>query len=486
MRLFGSLFAVFGIGAFFVSCSNHDVHEGHQESRANDVEVLPAQEGPWNLIPATDENPDPDIVEIKLEAKISKFEYRDGKTVDAWLYNASMPGPLIEAKVGDRVIVHFKNSLPEPTTVHWHGLRIPAAMDGTLAMQNPIQPSSSLTYDFVVQDEGFFWFHPHMHTDEQVGRGLVGAILVKGTSDELIKPSGEKLIVLNDLAILDDKIVLPADMMSLMNGREGNHVFANGKVRPVLDVAPNETYRLRIVNASSARFYKLRFPGQVQLIGTDGHLLEGPQNVTDVQMVPGERVDLMVTFEGEAGQSLDVLSIPYDRGHGVTGGEFPVFSVKYSEDAPRESAPLPQPLATFAPLPQAGSIVRLELTEDPMDHGGDHGGHGGDGPIFRINGEAFPNITPIQAKLGDTQDWVIFNNSEMDHPFHLHGFFFEVLESDKRSVNYRARKDTVNVLPDETLKIRIHFDGYAGEWMYHCHILEHEERGMMGQLTVVE
>lgn len=465
------------------ACGSHGEHGGHGEHSSRVVEILPATEGDWDLVPLKDENPDPDIVEVKLEAKIAKFTYHNNQTVDAWTYNGSMPGPLLEAKVGDRVIVHFKNSLPESTTVHWHGLRIPAEMDGTLAMQNPIQSGQDHTYDFVVQDEGYFWFHPHMHTDEQVARGLVGAIVVRGTSDALIKPASEKLILLNDLSMDDDKIVLADDMMTLMSGREGNHVFANGTIRPILDVIPGETHRLRLLNASTARFYKLRFPGQeVTKIGTDGHLLEAPRPVSDILLVPGERVDLMVKFAGNSGESFDILSVPYERGHGATGGEFPVFTVRFGEGEARESQPLPVTLGAFSEPPSPVKTVQIELTEDPMDGG--HSGHGGAGPTFRINGEAHPDITPLEAVLGTTEDWVIFNNSEMDHPFHLHGFFFEVIESDQRSVDYRAKQDTVNVIAGETLKIRIHFDGFPGEWMFHCHILEHEERGMMGQISV--
>jgi len=293
------------------------------------------------------------------------------------------------------------------------------------------------------------------------------------------------LILLNDLSIENDRIVLADDMMSLMNGREGNYVFANGKVRPILDVVSGETHRLRLVNAASARFFRLRFPGQsVKKIGTDGHLLEAAQSVSEVLLVPGERVDLLVSFTGSPGDTSDFVSVPYDRGHATTGGEFPIFSIRFGAGAPRDSQPLPGTLRTFEDLPAPVKTVRLELTEDPM-HGGGHGGHGG-GPTFRINGEAFPNITPLEAVLGTTEDWVIYNNSEMDHPFHLHGFFFEVIQSDKRSIDFRAKRDTVNVLPEETLTIRIHFDGFPGEWMFHCHILEHEERGMMGQLSVTE
>ncbi|MBA2665235.1 MAG: multicopper oxidase family protein [Bradymonadaceae bacterium] len=467
---------------------NHGDHsEGHGERAPSDVVIVPASEGPWALVPLKDVNADPDVVEVHLEARIASFEYRPGKHVEAWTYNGLVPGPLIEAKVGDRVIVHFTNSLTKDTTVHWHGQRITAAMDGTLAMQNAIKPGDSFTYDFVVQDEGLYWYHPHMNADEQVARGLYGALVVRGPGDDAVEVASEELIVLHDMHIDENnKIVLSADMASLMSGREGNYVFANGRLRPIKDLKAGERHRLRIVNAASARFFRLALPGHsFHKVATDGHLLEAPVELDEVLLTPGERVDLIVTATGAPASQVDLMSLPYERGHGTgAAAAFPLITLRYSAHEPVATPALPATLASFAPLAQSSGSVELVLSEDPMDHGdGGHGGHAMD-PVFRINGEAFPNITPITATLGSTQTWTIVNDSEMDHPFHLHGFFFEAIERAGVAAPYRAKQDTINVAAFETVRILVTFDGFPGTWMYHCHILEHEERGMMGELVV--
>ncbi|MFU8805605.1 MAG: multicopper oxidase family protein, partial [Bradymonadaceae bacterium] len=371
---------------------------------------------------------------------------------------------------------------------------IEAEMDGTLAMQNPVQPGETFTYDFVVQDEGLFWYHPHMHTDEQVARGLYGALVVRGPGDDAVDVADEDIIVLHDMRIDENgEIVIANDMVSLMNGRQGNYVFANGHLRPIKNLRAGERHRLRIANTSSARFYRLALPDHTfHKIATDGHLLESPVEVEEVLLTPGERVDLIVTATAAPGTEVDLMSLPYERGHDTGhASAFPVLTLRYGPDEAVETPALPASLASFAALPEADDdTIELIMSEDPMDHSDDpHAGHEGHGdsamePVFRINGEAFPDITPIHATLGSTQIWTLVNDSEMDHPFHLHGFFFEVLDRDGVPAPYRMRKDTVNLAAHETVRISVTFDGFPGRWMYHCHILEHEERGMMGELIV--
>jgi FtsP/CotA-like multicopper oxidase with cupredoxin domain len=127
-----------------------------------------------------DENPDPQIVEVSLEARAGLQEYTGASAAPVWTYNGTVPGPLIEASAGDELVVHFQNSLPEDTTIHWHGVRVPAAMDGTLAVQAPITPGSTFEYRFQLKDPGLFWFHPHIRSDVQVEKGLHGVIRVRG------------------------------------------------------------------------------------------------------------------------------------------------------------------------------------------------------------------------------------------------------------------------------------------------------------------
>ena len=205
----------------------------------------PAQPPGWDdgirVAEAYDFNPDPKIVEVNLHAALANLSFAPGQTTTVWTYNGQIPGPLIRARVGDRVIVHLTNDLPEPTTIHWHGLRIPAAMDGMpTPSQPPIPPGGGFDYDFVVPDASTFWYHPHVDSAAQVGYGLYGPLIV----DDPHEPRGlgdEVVMVVSDIAIGDDGTLAPAnaggDLASYF-GREGNVMLVNGQVRPTLKARP--------------------------------------------------------------------------------------------------------------------------------------------------------------------------------------------------------------------------------------------------------
>ena len=151
------------------------------------------------LTAAVDENPDPHVFELHLEAKGAVVSYVGGLSTSAWTYNGTVPGPLIDVAVGDELRVHFKNSLPEPTTIHWHGLRVPNAMDGAPAVQTPVLPGGTFEYKFTFKDAGLYWFHPHYRSDEQVRRGLYGVIRVRGANEP--KSDHEHVLVLDDATL---------------------------------------------------------------------------------------------------------------------------------------------------------------------------------------------------------------------------------------------------------------------------------------------
>src|SRR5687768_15402897 len=182
------------------------------------------------LVEAADANPDPKIVEVTLDARIASLEITPGVRTDAWTYNGGLPGPLIRARRGDRVIVHFSNQLPQPTTVHWHGVQVPIEMDGVPgASQAPVQTGGTFTYDFVVPDAGLFWYHPHVMSAAQVGFGLYGPLLVTDPGDP-VKVADELVLVLSDIATDDDGKLHAADsggIVGALLGREGNHVLVN-------------------------------------------------------------------------------------------------------------------------------------------------------------------------------------------------------------------------------------------------------------------
>ncbi len=456
---------------------DHGGHGGHGGHAGMPPRVmdLPPSEGTLDGAAFVDRDPDPRVIEVDLEARPAEVEYLPGRKTTVWTYNGSVPGPRLEARVGDRVVVNFRNALPEATTLHWHGLRVPAEMDGTLAMQGPIPPGGSFRYSFELRDTGTFWYHPHVRSDVQVETGLYGTIIGRGEGEPTA--AAEHTLVLDDVWLKEDGSFAANDMNSLMVGRQGNVLLVNGRPRPIATVRAGERQRWRFVNAANARYFRLALPGQkLTLIGGDGGLLEAPREVDELLLVPGERADVLITPRGAPGSTLDLVSLPYERGHMT--GMLPtanVMRLHYSPEPALTPEPVPASLRSIPANPEPVRTRSFKLTEEMAS---------GKEPVFRINGEAFPDITHLEAKLGETELWDVENDTEMDHPFHLHGFFFQVVSRGGVAEPSRAWKDTVNVPAKSTVRLSVRFDGFPGMWMYHCHILEHGERGMMGGLHV--
>ena len=256
--------------------------------------------------PLRDVNPDPDIVEVYLEAKEAKVKFGSGEKTKVYTYNGVIPGPLIEAKKGDTLIVHFTNHLPEPTTIHWHGVELPADMDGSIVGQNPIPPGGTFRYEFPLNDASLFWYHPHVRSNEQVEKGLAGALLVHDDEydRELGLPRDELVMVLDDILLDENGQVeeffagTPEEiLLEKINGREGNTLLVNGQELPTIKVRSGIPLRLRLVNISNTRFFNVAIPGhKLTRIGGDGGLLETPlYDLDSVLLVPGERADVVFT-----------------------------------------------------------------------------------------------------------------------------------------------------------------------------------------------
>ncbi|MBS2012912.1 MAG: multicopper oxidase family protein [Deltaproteobacteria bacterium] len=437
-----------------------------------------AARDPIALTTPLDRSPDPNVLEIDLEARPSKHTYGASPETAVWSFGGSIPGPLLDAKVGDRVIVHFKNSLPEPTTIHWHGIRLPAAMDGTLAMQAPIAPGASFDYAFTLKDAGLYWYHPHVRSDVQVQKGLYGAIRVRGPAEPTV--GDERVLVLDDVRLKDDGSLSEyLDDNAKMMGREGNTLLVNGVANASIPVRAGATTRLRLVNAANGRFFNLRLPGHTwRVIGTDGGFVAAPYDTERLLIAPGERYDVMVIVNGAPSAELDLLNEPYERGH--ASGHAPTTTlakVKISGEAPLAGRTLPGAFPPIERLPPAPSAVPLSL--DEATRNGEL--------VFTVNGAVFPDVPKVMVERGGLRFLDVTNASEMDHPFHLHGFFFQVLEQSGTPVPLErtGNKDTIIVPAKTKLRLLSRFDE-PGMWMYHCHILEHAEGGMMGEIHVME
>ena len=203
------------------------------------------------LAEASDTNPDPKVVEINLTARIAEVEVAPGRRVRAWTYDGGIPGPRIRARVGDRLIVHFTNDLPQPTTIHWHGVRVPIEMDGVPGISQPeVKPGERFTYDVVLRDAGLYWYHPHVMSAAQVGFGLYGALLVEDPDDG-IDVADQLTLVLSDIGFDAHGVLEPAESggsAGMVFGREGAYLLVNGRIQPTLRARSGAPQRWRIVN----------------------------------------------------------------------------------------------------------------------------------------------------------------------------------------------------------------------------------------------
>jgi FtsP/CotA-like multicopper oxidase with cupredoxin domain len=457
----------------------HGGHDGYHDLPPALPMLKPEpHEGLPALLPATDLNPDPAIVEVDLRATVGEVEYLTGTRSAVWGYGGSVPGPLIEARRGDRLIVHFRNDLPEETTIHWHGVRVPNAMDGAGHLTQPVLPGGTFDYEFVLPDAGLYWFHPHVRSDEQVERGLYGALVVRDESDAIIPAASERIVVLDD-ALIDPAtgaLDLEINPRAAMMGREGNLVLLNGKPsNAVVAFRAGERLRLRLLNAANARYFGIALEGgELVQIGADGGLLAGPRTISGaLLLIPGERADLLVTI-AEPNTTAMLRAVSYERAAGA-GLTEPVDLIRFTTGADPAAAPAALP-AVLRDLPELAATegaaeqeIRLgeRVVQDKWQ--------------FTINEAAFPRVPEIRGDQGTIQRWVVKNDTEMDHPFHIHGFFFQAVGG------ILARKDTINVPGHHMVELLVDLaprDGAAGHWMYHCHIFEHAEGGMMGALMV--
>ena len=432
---------------------------------------------------APDLNPDPRILEINLDARVAEVEYTPGKRVAAWTYNGGLPGPLIRLRVGDRLIVHFSNTLPQSTTVHWHGLRVPIQMDGVPGASQPgVKPGESFTYDFTVPDAGLFWYHPHVMSAAQVGFGLYGALLVEDPADG-VGVADEVVLVLSDIGIAENgqfESPTSGGSTGMAFGREGTHVLVNGHTAPTLRARSGAPQRWRIVNAAKSRYFLLDIPGLTfTKIGGDGGLQESPVEIKQLLLATGERADVIVTPRFAPGTNVNLDSLLHNRGYGSV--EFQnistLLTLAVSSLPAVTEAPLPQVRRTIEPLDTAGATpvtINLTLSQNPSDGRLEYG----------INGVPFAKDRPLLARPGETQIWTVKNTTKWSHLFYIHGFFFQVL--DERGVPSRPLewKDTVNVPLEKTVRLVVRFDDREGDWMYHCHVLDHADGGLMGTVQV--
>lgn len=414
------------------------------------------------------------LVEVDLEAKPGQVTINENLTLNAWSYNGQIPGPEIRVNLGDTIKINFTNNLTQETTIHFHGIRVPNAMDGVPGVtQDPIQPGEKFVYEFVPKDPGTYWYHPHVRGSEQVERGLYGTIVVEDPDEA--EYDQDPIIVLDDWRLneagqIDPRFNTGGDLMH--DGRWGNLITVNGSTDYSLQIKPGERIRLRFVNSSNGRVYKLDFGDlETQGIAVDGLLAREPFIAQGFEVAPGNRLDVDIAIP------MISRSKPYVIRDVFSRQTYDLVTLQPSDQLVDE-------IKTFDP-PQARSFPDWEEAyKAPIDkeyllnarRGGQFGIE------WTINGKAYPNYDPISLNYGVFNKIRLTNQSARLHPMHLHGQFFQVISRNGQPVDEPYWRDTVLVNSRETVDIAtVPLD--KGKWANHCHILEHAEAGMM---TVVE
>lgn len=412
---------------------------------------------------------------VEITAQQGETEIFKGIQTNTYGYNGSFLGPVIRVNEGETVIFRTKNNLTEPTTFHWHGVDIPGEGDG--GPHQLLEPGAMEDVKFTVsQEASTLWFHPHPEgaTAEQVYKGLAGLIYIEDKNSknlDLPKEYGvnDFPLVFQDREFTEEK---QFDYKAVLNedGTIGNTLLVNGTLNPKLTIG-KEKVRLRLLNGANARNYtfKLNTGDKFQQIATDGGFLNKPIEMSEITLTPGERAEIIVDFSKYDSKS-DIALVNED------GAILLPFSI---DEQKSNSIEIPASLNDYAVTDEEKNLPvtkKLELY--------------GMGKMVYINEKQFDiNRIDFTQKQGETEIWEIYNKPDMmggmAHPFHIHGTQFKIVSIDGKEppTNLQGWKDTVSIEPDQTVKLAVKFNN-KGIYMFHCHLLEHEENGMMGQVEV--
>jgi FtsP/CotA-like multicopper oxidase with cupredoxin domain len=465
-----------GLGVLYARADTSTVGE---LDFANELRIPPLLEG--------EADGDETVFDLRLQTGTS--ELLPGKTTETWGINGPQLGPTLRLARGDRVRMEVRNELPAPTTVHWHGMHLPAEADG--GPHQPIEPGGTWSPAWTIdQPASTLWYHPHPHpdSDEQIYRGLAGMIVVDDAeASRLPLPRtygvDDVPVILQDRNLHDDGRLDFSKGLISPTGILGEDIFVNGTYAPYFDVGAELT-RLRLLNASNARVYEIGLDDgrPFELVATDDGLLEAPVDLERLPLSPGERAEIVVGLE--PGEHVVLRSHPPELGTNFWDGRFSGADDSFDLLELRAAATL----EASPPLP-----ARLAAAEPPepspgaaADRSFELGGQGS------IDGREFdPNRIDEEAPAGGTELWEVRNASGTPHNFHVHGVRFRVVRYAGGPVppHIAGWKDTVYVPPDETVRFLVELGDYADPdvpYMFHCHVLQHQDRGMMGQLVVIE
>ncbi len=465
-------------GAFLYLYSSADESTVGELSFENELKIPP-------LLEPQRDDAGRKVFDLDLQAGTT--ELLPGRKTETWGANGAYLGPTLRASRGDEVLINVHNELPETTTLHWHGMHLPAADDGGphQMIDPPTTWSPSWTID---QPAATLWYHPHLmgKTADHVYRGVAGMfILDDPEADALPLPHEYGVddipVILQDKRFHDDGSLDTSAGLISPTGLLGSDIVVNGTYDPHLNVTDSRV-RFRLLNASNARIYDIGFDDDREflLIGTDGGLLAAPEPMTRIQLSPGERAEIVAEFE--PGERAVLRSFEPDLGtdffnERFSGGDdtFDLLQVR----AAKRLDPSPAVPARLVDeeLPARRDAVRTRR--------------------FELSGQGSINDKSMDmdridqiVELGATELWEVENTAGIPHSFHVHDARFRIVAYGDSAVPpaLSGPKDTVYVPPGETVRFVVRFTDYADPslpYMFHCHVLQHEDRGMMGQFVVV-
>ncbi|MFD1020333.1 multicopper oxidase family protein [Thalassobacillus hwangdonensis] len=430
------------------------------------------------------------IKEFKLTAKESDWKFDAENRVQAWTYNGTVPGKELRVQEGDYIKVDLKNELDVPVTIHWHGVILPNKMDGVPGLtQDAVQPGETFMYEFVAGDAGTYWYHSHQHSSEQVDKGLYGMFIVEEKEKTY---AVDQSFILDEWAVNSEKESM-SNMAGMMSGsmqgdgeadtKEMYDTYTvNGKTASEVEalvLEKGEKARVRLVNAGYQQ-HRLVFPeGTMKVIEVDGEAVKGTANSSNVlEIAPGERMDVEITQKKAEPWVISGVDSP-ENSPGIT---IPVSPKKGVDVTELKNATTNQSEAIMEGT-SAGS-EELIFNEEPekvdvsytMDL--NMGMNMGEGMVFQINNDTFPDTPPIRVEEGDVVKVDIKNSGRLNHPMHLHGHRFQVASKNGEKYDSPIVKDLLNVKPGETYVIYFKADN-KGEWLFHCHDNNHADRGMV-------
>jgi FtsP/CotA-like multicopper oxidase with cupredoxin domain len=426
------------------------------------------------------------VFDLTLQAAQSQL--LPGETAETWGVNGSYLGPTLRAERGDRVEMRVRNDLPETTTIHWHGMHLPAAADG--GPHQMIEPGATWTPNWGIdQPAATLWYHPHPHgeTADHVYRGVAGLFIVDDPETSHLALPGhygvdDIPLIIQDKRFDDDGGLDFSQGLISPTGRLGSTILVNGTSSPYVEIT-DERVRFRLLNGSNARVYDIGFADkrEFDLIGTEGGLLEAPERIDRIQLSPGERAEIVASFE--PGERIVLRSFEPELGTNFwdrrfAGGDdsFDLVEIRAASSLTR-SPEVPGSLAT---------AERYDIEDVTRTRSFELSGQS------RINGRKMnPNRVDEIVRPGATEIWEVRNAAGTPHNFHVHGVSFAVVDyaGEEPPAHLSGLKDTVYVPPDKTVTLLVRFPDYPdpdSPYMFHCHILQHEDRGMMGQFVLAD